>query len=488
MAEREAALPKGQLIRRRDGWAGRYYVTIDGVRVRRYVPLGTDVRAVAAAKLARLIAGDAPPEVAAQAERFRDAAERVHERRRAGGVRSAADEVARLRAYAYPTLGDLPVTAVRHTDINQALDACQAAGRSRQTVAHLKQAIRGVFEALLREGSVTDNPTAKAKLPTFRETVRKERSVITDAELGAYLGYVHPQERWRNAILERQVMACVARMFGGLRTGDLHSLKWEAFDVGEFAHGWAPRRKTRRPQLLGVPELLRPILRDWWERHGRPQTGLVFPARRGARAGQEKTKVSQAQAFRRDLMRAFGIEVWDPERQRFEAVRELTARERELFEESEFTLPVDFHSWRRAFSQALADADVTAQQAQALAGHSTLAAHALYLASSGRMRHVPTAALPNFTRAQAVPSGGSDLAKSAMMLPGSARHASGAACGLVPFNDFVPVGLPRANDSKGRQQSGLCPDAVPVHARAADAALRAYLHAYAARLAAEVAS
>jgi len=25
--------------------------------------------------------------------------------------------------------------------------------------------------------------------------------------------------------------------------------------------------------------MLRPILRDWWERHGRPVDGLVFPSR-----------------------------------------------------------------------------------------------------------------------------------------------------------------------------------------------------------------
>src|SRR5690606_29469918 len=95
----------------------------------------------------------------------------------------------------------------------------------------------------------------------------------------------------------------------------------------------------------------------------------------GARSG-----VSHADAFRRDLRRAFGIEeqvpsdrerpgrgpsgalVWRPVEG-----RELTARERELFEETDYTLPVDFHSWRRAFNQALAEAGVNAQQAQALA-------------------------------------------------------------------------------------------------------------------------
>ena len=72
--------------------------------------------------------------------------------------------------------------------------------------------------------------------------------------------------------------------------------------------------------------------------------------------------------------------------------RPLTARERELFKETPHT--VDFHSWRRAYSQALADADVNAQQATALAGHASLAAHQRYLQNASKMRSLPEAALP----------------------------------------------------------------------------------------------
>jgi len=257
-----------------------------------------------------------------------------------------------------------------------------------------------VFAALKREGTIKANPADDAELPRFPTQVRKQRAVLTDAELAVYLAWEHPDETWRQSARERQTMACVARMFGGLRTGDLHSLRWEAFDTehGTFAWGWAPRRKTERPQLLEVPEMLRPMLRDWWERAGRPAEGLMFPARRGNRAGERKIKVSHAKAFRRDLKRAFGLEVWDPDRGSFRhSGRELTQRERELFAETDYTLPVDFHSWRRAFSQALADADVNLQQAQALAGHASLAAHARYLSNSGKMRRLPDGALPQFT-------------------------------------------------------------------------------------------
>lgn len=137
-----------------------------------------------------------------------------------------------------------------------------------------------------------------------------ERAVLTDEELLRYLTWTHPSEKLRAAVLERQTMACVSRMFGGVRLGDLRVSRWDWFQTedGRFEFGWAPRRKTKRPQLLEVPEMLRPILRDWWERQGRPTAGLMFPVRKGPRAGEQRKPASPAKAFRRDLVRAFGIE------------------------------------------------------------------------------------------------------------------------------------------------------------------------------------
>jgi hypothetical protein len=211
------------------------------------------------------------------------------------------------------------------------------------------------------------------------------------------------------AVLERQTMACVSRMFGGVRAGDLQAIEWTAFDTStDFERGWAPRTKTARPQLLEVPEMLRPILRDWWERHGRPTTGPIFPVRKGDRAGEQRARVQVAAAMRRDLKRAFGIEVprqVDVVRSNgradvrivWETVREVSPRERELFEPTEFTKPVDFHSFRRAFKQALVDAGVEIQTAMALSGASDAKAHQRYLANTSKMRRLPEGALPKLT-------------------------------------------------------------------------------------------
>jgi len=197
------------------------------------------------------------------------------------------------------------------------------------------------------------------------------------------------------------VMSVIARTFGGLRTGDLHSLRWDAFDLPSkpgandgFAFGWAPRQKTKRPQRLAVPEVGRYALEIWWDHAGNPRGGLVFPSRRGDRKGEPKLKVSHAEAFRRDLRRAWGIEAWDAKRGAFVQIREPSQRERIVLEGDASTLPVDFHSWRRRYAQALADAGLSAQQAALLSGHATLSQHGVYLARATQAVTAPDAAIP----------------------------------------------------------------------------------------------
>jgi hypothetical protein len=65
-----------------------------------------------------------------------------------------------------------------------------------------------------------------------------------------------------------------------------------------------------------------------------------------------------------------------------------------LYFETATTLPVDFHSFRRAFSTALAEAGVNVQHAMHLAAHSDPRVHARYVMRTAAMRSVPAAALP----------------------------------------------------------------------------------------------
>jgi len=422
----------GQLICRKGWFYARVTTVIDGEKVRVMKALGTQNPVVARKKLDKLNAAESPAtEDVKRAETFAEAAERVYAERvaeveatdplRARGTR---EELAQLRRQALPLIGKMSVLAVSASDVNSVLDEAKKAGLSRQSVVHLKQRISNVFATIKREpGGRHDNPVDDATMPKFPETVTKERSVLSDAELAIYLAWEHPKERFGHAVLERQTMACVARMFGGLRTGDLHALRWESFDVeaGGFKWGYAPRQKTRRPQLLEVPEMLRPILRAWWHRSGTPQQGIVFPVSRagkhGDRIGEERRGASHAKGFRRDLQSAFGAAIGRGET----APSKGSRRWQELFQETAYTLPIDFHSWRRAYAQALADADVTAQQASALAGHADLGAHARYLRNAEKMRVMPAAALPRLEFRQRALAKGSDAFSG--RITGSAREA-----------------------------------------------------------------
>ena len=417
---------KGSLYWTKSGWRARITVDVDGVAVQKSFDLKTTDKQAARIKLRRLVkAHGSPSELAAEAvrpETFEEAAVRVLDAQKAAGLATWKDRDRRLKAYALPLLGALPCEVIRASNVREVLEVVRHQGKSRQTMIHVKNDISIILGELWREELIPENVCSRVvvpeALPAAAERSKKERAVLTDEELVRYLSWQHPEEHQRLAVLERQTMACVARMFGGQRTSDLHSARWDGFELPGFAWGTVPRRKGRRlakggrAQRLFVPEPLRPILEDWWMRAGKPTSGLVFPRRKGFAPGEDAREAarkhsSHAEAFRRDLARAFGLEVLKlVETKRSNgrklarwrwvaAEREMTARERTLLEETEYTLPVDFHSWRRAFNQALAEAGVNAQQAQALAGHASMAAHERYLRNTEKMRTLPAGALPN---------------------------------------------------------------------------------------------
>ena len=73
----------------------------------------------------------------------------------------------------------------------------------------------------------------------------------------------------------------------------------------------------------------------------------------------------------------------------------------ELLTETSFTRPVEFHSFRRAFKQALADAGVELQTAMTLSGASDAKTHRRYLLNTAKARAIPEAALPQLSMSRA---------------------------------------------------------------------------------------
>jgi integrase len=174
-------------------------------------------------------------------------------------------------------------------------------------------------------------------------------------------------------------------------------------DRERFATCIVPRTKTGKPQRLDIPDVLQAPLRAWWATQERPTSGPVFPVTRGPRKGEARLErgVSFADRLRRNLMLA-GVKrhaCKQPDvrpTERTACCPELASDP--VYKETGWSLPVDFHSFRRAFSTGLAEAGVNAQQAMVLAGHADPRAHARYIMETEKLGRVPDAALPQPSR------------------------------------------------------------------------------------------
>jgi integrase len=193
-----------------------------------------------------------------------------------------------------------------------------------------------------------------------------------------------------------------ARVEGGMRTSDLHRWDWSMIDRVNFAECKILRSKTKQIQTLELHPVVAETLRLHWIAAGRHDAGPVFPVRRGVRAGQQKAMRgnSYAKRLRRALLRCSVI--------RHVCTRPADADPRKgdepccanlahdpLFSETATTLPVDFHSFRRAFSSAMAAAGVNAQRAMRLASHADEKTHMRYVMNTPEMRLLPPGAVPN---------------------------------------------------------------------------------------------
>lgn len=427
--------PRGAQSRRlASGKRGaRITLTIDGESVVKRVQLETSDPAVATVKIERLQSAEheAPP--APSADTFREVAKVVFEEREKRKVKRVDIEQGRVDNHVLPFVGklretpfgDRAVASITPDEVKELLSAKRDEGYSKEQLKKIKTALGYVFRHAKLD-TMKDAP-----LPPMAAELKKSRAVASDEVLLAYLSWEHPVRRHRGAVRMRQAMSAVSRCIGGQRTNDLHVATWQdnlqVPERGEpdFLEVWVPRTKGQAPQLLETPEGVRPMLRLWWEQSGRPRRGPVFPLLRGERAGEARDEVqdSHAAAFRQDLRRALGLERWDPEAGRgkrgpvgrWVPGRSPTAKEKALFEEGKYTLPVDFHSWRRAWVQALAKVGANVQTSAAVTGHSgDLRTHGRYLANPTEAMAVPAGVVPQ------------------LVLPGS-NPADGVPTGKVVF-------------------------------------------------------
>jgi integrase len=392
---------KGSLEMRSGTWRAR--ITLDDGS-RRWFNLETSDRNAARRKLRQLTeqqrAGALPePEKVREPETVDTYATSWLDGRAARGLPSASNERRYYEHVWKPAIGRMLITKVSggviQSVINDAAEGTLVGLRgepySRQSILHLRAMALRLFEQAWREGVISENPAKRTQVPEMDEE-SKPRAVLTDAEIGLLVS--HP-----DVDPEIKLLTILSRTIGGLRTGDLNRLEWPAFSPN-FETCTFVRRKTRKKRkgqtALVVPEPVRPFLATWWRAAGCPTEGVVFPARRGARAGQPKLQAKQSYAprLRRALRIAFGLLARDPETGAWkDADRPMTPRETELLVGSTTVQAVDFHSTRRAYATALALAGVNEQTAMALTGHADSKVHRLYLEAT-TARALPDGAVP----------------------------------------------------------------------------------------------
>ena len=357
-------------------------------------------------------------------------AEDYLKRREAAGIVMTVDERRAYEHHIKPAIGSKALADVTHHDIQAILDGAAEAGRSQETCRKLRSQCMRMFKVAMRRDVIATNPADAAMIEMPIDTAMKcERVILTDEEFAQFMAA--PVDT------ETRFMALAARLFGGMRSGDVCSWRWEMIDRVHFQKALVPRMKTRRkrpPQELMIPEPLSVALRARWEAAGKPETGIIFGVEKGRRAGEQRAaRASFAKRLRRELYRA-GIVRHECTRPNDAPPPKYTGRvigghskhvgemccpnmaHDPLYALGDMTLPVDFHSFRRAYATALADAGTNVQEAMVLTGHTDPKVHQRYQARAVKV--LPAKAMPQ-------------LGAVSLTRPRAKRSRAGSATGIA---------------------------------------------------------
>lgn len=326
---------KGQLILKAKGYYGKYWKMVNGVEKRVTEFLHTKNRLLAESRLAALIDAEANGRAATVIETVRAATVRIQGER--AKTREAGEtEQGYMRKWVLPAVGTMLVTEVTEPDIAAVLEKARDSGLAQETILKIRNAAHHVFAKLVKEKKRKDNPVpAAAEIPealpeTFDD---RPKAVLTDDELLHYLAYTDPRESeaYLGALRERQLMALLSRCAGGMRSKEVQGITWararapETFEALEVIR-YKTRRKAGQQGSRAVGRQLYPLgdtvlpffLRYWYVRTTQLAGGqapsldrVMFPVRAGAkRLGEKRQESYFAKALRRDIKRAFGVEVW----------------------------------------------------------------------------------------------------------------------------------------------------------------------------------
>lgn len=328
------------------------------------------------------------------------------------GFTTWEDRLSRLKRYASPEIGSLPITNVDSGCIRLVLHSkLVKESLAKTSVRHLRNDLLAVFGHLKETSLVPVNPVIGVKLPGRLREEKRPRVLLTDGEFDTFMTCNRVPK-----IL--QLKALCSRNFGGMRTSDLHAWDWVHVDLEGFEVAQVYRPKTdgqvgeNQPTLelvtLVIPEQLAGMLRAYWEKQGKPTSGPVFPVLKGKRKGQRQTKRSHARELRYYLWAA-GVHRpmpgFDAALAHLRAVEAELAKARadkakgrvrglqrscKAAQKAAQALDVlqvgndqyqcvEFHSFRRLFATAVGASGLNMQTAMALTGHKSPTTHLKYV-------------------------------------------------------------------------------------------------------------
>lgn len=294
-----------------------------------------------------------------------------NEPRIALGVQLAKKQEGYFRLHVEPLIGSRKLVDIRPHDIRGVLDDALGKGLSRGTVTNIRTTLLSMFEHAYDAELISDNPVKRAKVQRVK-VKKKPRAILSDEEIERLLRCV-------DVPLYFRLMCLVARAEGGMRAGDVNAWDWQSIDLLHFAKCIVPRSKTGDPQELAMPPALGMALRAWWEESGRPTHGPVFPVMQGRRKGKVRAYGTGFGSRLRKWLLVAGV------------------TRHELHHETAHAKPVDFHSFRRSFATALAEAGLNEQRAMRLTGHTSGNVHRRYVMETDEMKQIPAEAVPQLS-------------------------------------------------------------------------------------------
>lgn len=482
------------------GWMGR--VWWQGVRSD-WLPLGTTDRELARKRLEAWARTGNPPAAKRGERSFSDEARRVLDEKAAKAKTLSETKAVqyrrdRLRKYAEPVLGPVPVGLLEPSHIAGVLDRMAEQGAALRTIHNLRSDISVILAKLVREGELKLNPAKDLSLPEEATVDTRERMHLSDEQMITF-----QTRRGFNTPLDMNILLC--RCVSAQRTSDGHAGDWSRVDLVDFAWMEVRRPKTdgqvgakvgaRRAQKKNyehvvhvVHEQYRPALRAYWESQGCPKSGPMFPLQRdavatpmklkdgrviersGGKAGERKGRgTSYAKAFRKA--------VWDEEIYSPLPAGTVMADGTVLAEgfdpakpdpgkcafqtDTAATRRLTFHGIRADLNSALMEAGTTDDQRILIVGHTQAGTgHKHYMRKV--LVEVPSAALPGMTPdklstppgAGAVTEGGRvqrAVTRPATAPSGRPDPAGGAYGGFIPAAGSKPLPVARVMAPKSSE-------------------------------------